>query len=84
MALVVPLLAIVGGIATENRTEFRTCVKEQKVTSVPYKEKVVIGATLPDTVTYREVPAKYGKTEYHYTVINDQTVLVEPKTRIIE
>lgn len=75
--------AIVGGISADNRTEFRTYVKEQKVTSVPYKEKVVVGAILPETVTYREVPAKYGKTEYRYTVVNDQTVLVEPKTRRI-
>ncbi len=75
--------AIVGGIATENRTEFRTYVTQQKVPSVAYREKVVVGATLPDTVTYREVPARYGKTEYRYTVVNDKTVLVEPKTRRI-
>lgn len=75
--------AIVGGIAADQRTEFRTYVREQRVTSVPYKEKVVVGATLPDSVVYREVPAKYGKTEYRYTVVNDQTVLVEPKTRKI-
>jgi len=75
--------AIVGGIATENRTEFRTYVTQQKVPSVAYREKVVVGATLPETVTFREVPAKYGKTEYRYTVVNDQTVLVEPKTRKI-
>ncbi|MGO4736588.1 DUF1236 domain-containing protein [Bosea sp. 2KB_26] len=75
--------AIVGGIAADQRTEFRTYVREQKVPSVAYREKVVVGATLPDTVTYREVPARYGKTEYRYTVVNDQTVLVEPKTRRI-
>jgi uncharacterized protein YcfJ len=75
--------AVVGGISADHRTEFRTYVREQKVPSVTYREKVVVGATLPETVTYREVPAKYGKTEYRYTVVNDQTVLVEPKTRKI-
>jgi uncharacterized protein YcfJ len=75
--------AIVGGIAADHRAEFHTYVKEQKVPSVAYREKVVVGATLPDTVTYREVPAKFGKTEYRYTVVNDQTVLVEPKTHKI-
>jgi predicted lipid-binding transport protein (Tim44 family) len=75
--------ALVGGISADHRTEFRTYVHEQKVPSVTYKEKVVVGATLPDTVTYREVPAKFGKTEYRYTVVNNQTVLVEPKTRKI-
>lgn len=73
--------AIVGGIAADHRTEFRTYVREQKVPSVAYRENVVIGAVLPETVTYREVPAKYGKTEYRYTVVNDKTVLVEPRTR---
>jgi len=75
--------AIVGGISADHRAEFRTYVHEQKVPSVTYKEKVVVGATLPDTVTYHEVPAKYGKTEYRYTVVNDKTVLVEPKTHKI-
>jgi len=75
--------AIVGGIAADQRPAFRTYVTEQKVPSVTYKEQVVVGATLPDTITYREVPAKYGKTEYRYTVVNNKTVLVEPKTRKI-
>ncbi|AZO82010.1 MULTISPECIES: DUF1236 domain-containing protein [unclassified Bosea (in: a-proteobacteria)] len=75
--------AVVGGITADKRTEFRTYVREQKVPSVTYREKVVVGATLPTTVTYHEVPARYGKTEYRYTVVNDQTVLVEPKSRKI-
>ena len=75
--------AVVGGISADHRTEFRTYVQEQRVPSVTYREKVAVGTTLPDTVTYREVPARYGKTEYRYTVVNDQTVLVEPRTRKI-
>lgn len=75
--------AIAGGIAANRRTEFRTYVTEQRVPSVAYREKVVVGATLPKTVTYREVPARFGKTQYRYTVVNDQTVLVEPRTRRI-
>lgn len=75
--------AIVGGIAGDQRTEFRTYVTEQKVPSVAYREKVVVGATLPETITYREVPSRYGQTEYRYTVVNDQTVLVDPRTRRI-
>lgn len=75
--------AIVGGIAADQRPAFRTYVTEQKVPSVKYEKDVVVGATLPSTVTYREVPAKYGKTEYRYTVVNNKTVLVEPKTHKI-
>ncbi len=75
--------AIVGGIAADQRPAFRTYVTEQHVPSVRYEKEVVVGATLPETVTVREVPAKYGKTQYRYTVVNDQTVLVEPRTRKI-
>lgn len=75
--------AIVGGIAGDHRTEFRTYVTEEHVPSVAYREQVVVGATLPDTVTYRPVPERFGKTEYRYTVVNDRVVLVEPKTRKI-
>lgn len=75
--------AIVGGIAGDQRTEFRTYVTEQKVPSVTYREQVVVGATLPETITYREVPSRYGATEYRYTVVNDRTVLVDPRTRRI-
>jgi hypothetical protein len=46
---------IFGRIAADHRTKFHTYVREQKVPSVAYREKVVVGATLPDTVTYREV-----------------------------
>lgn len=41
-----------------------------------------VGTILPaDGVTYYEVPAEYGVTEYRYTVVNDHPVLVEPRTR---
>jgi flavorubredoxin len=31
------------------------------------------------------VPREYGVTEYRYTIVNDRTVLVDPKThRIIQ
>ena len=36
-----------------------------------------------DGVTYYEVPAEYGVRDYRYTVVNDRTVLVEPRTRRI-
>jgi uncharacterized protein YcfJ len=75
--------AIVGGIAGEHRTEFRTYVTEQHVPSAAYREQVVVGATLPDTITYREVPERFGRTEYRYTVVNNRVVLVEPRTRRI-
>jgi hypothetical protein len=59
-------------------------VTEQRVPSYTYSEEVRVGAVLPERgVTFREVPAEYGVKGYRYTVVNNRTVLVEPKTRKI-
>lgn len=78
--------AIVGGIAGSTQPEFRTYVVEQKPTVYKWNGKVAVGETLPGTgVTYYAVPEKYAKTEYRYAVVNDTTVLVDPKThRIVQ
>jgi hypothetical protein len=74
--------AIVGGIADATRPEFRTYVVEQKRPSYTYAQPVVIGAELPEQgVAYYEVPPQYGASQYRYTVVNNRTVLVDPKTR---
>lgn len=74
--------AVVGGIADANRPQFRTYVVQQKTPSYTYTQPVVIGAELPEQgVTYYEVPAQYGASQYRYTVVNNRTVLVDPRTR---
>jgi hypothetical protein len=74
--------AVVGGISDVTRPQFRTYVVEQRVPSYTYAEPVVVGATLPEQgITSYEVPAQYGATQYRYTVVNNRTVLVEPRTR---
>jgi len=76
--------AVVGGIIGDNTPRFKTYVTEQRVPSYTYKEEVHVGTVLPERgVTYREVPAEYGAKGYRYTVVNNRTVLVEPKTRKI-
>ena len=74
--------AVVGGIADANQPQFRTYVVEQKRPSYTYSQQVVVGAELPEQgVTYYEVPQQYGATQYRYTVVNNRTVLVDPRTR---
>ncbi len=74
--------AVVGGISDATRPQFRTYVVEQRVPSYTYAQPVVVGAELPEQgITYYEVPAQYGATQYRYTVVNNRTVLVEPRTR---
>jgi hypothetical protein len=75
--------AIVGGLAETTRPQFREYVVERRHTSFDYDGEVAVGRTLPDRVTYYEVPDRFGQTEYRYTVVNNRTVLVEPRTRRI-
>jgi hypothetical protein len=78
--------AVVGGIADANTPKFREYVVREHHPSYHYDREVVVGAELPAAgVTYWEVPREYGTTEYRYTIVNDRTVLVDPKThRIIQ
>jgi Protein of unknown function (DUF1236) len=78
--------AIIGGISDDRRSGFRTYVVQEKRSSYKYDRDVVIGAELPSAgVTYYEVPAEYGVKDYRYTVVNNRTVLVDPRThRIVQ
>lgn len=79
---------VVGGVAgilgVEQRPRFRSYVVEQRRPSYRYREDVRVGAVLPEAgVTYYDVPQEYGVRDYRYTVVNDRTVLVDPRTRRI-
>src|ERR671910_3163488 len=78
--------AIVGGLADEHRPQFRQYVVQQRPQSHRYQQEVRVGAVLPSSgITYYEVPAEYGVRDYRYTVVNDRTVLVDPRThRVIQ
>ena len=78
--------AIVGGIAEQSQPQFRQYVVTQNVPSYRVSEEVRVGAVLPSQgVQYYEVPAEYGVKGYRYTVVNDRTVLVDPRShRIVE
>jgi hypothetical protein len=46
--------------------------------SVVVQERIVVGEPLPPSVQLRVVP---NHTEYRYAIVNDQRVIVEPRTR---
>lgn len=76
--------AIAGGLAEQQQPKFRQYVVTQGRPSYRYTDEVRVGAVLPESgVTYYEVPNDYGVREYRYTVVNDQVVLVDPRTRRI-
>jgi Protein of unknown function (DUF1236) len=77
-----PVVVEGGGIAVEQRGAFREYIVRERVPTFTVPDRVIVGATLPDMgVTYYDVPETFGATPYRYTVINGQTVLVEPRSR---
>lgn len=73
-----------GGIIAEQRPAFREYVVRERVPAFTIPDRVVVGTTLPEAgVTVYDVPQQFGSTPLRYTVVNGQTVLVEPRSRRI-
>ena len=69
------------GITVDRRPAFREYVIRERVPTYTIPDRVVVGGVLPEAgITYYDVPQTYGATPYRYTVVNGQTVLVEPRT----
>jgi hypothetical protein len=80
--------AVTGGIAgligADQEPRFREYAVREHRPSYVYGGTVVIGAALPNEgVTYYDVPPEYGAQGYRYTIVNGQTVLVDPRTHQI-
>ena len=72
------------GIVAEQRPAFREYVVRERVPTFTIPDRVIVGGVLPEAgITYYDVPQTYGATPYRYTVVNGQTVLVEPRSRRI-
>lgn len=72
------------GIAVDQRPAFREYIVRERVPNYTMTERVIVGGVLPEVgVTYYDVPQSFGSTPYRYTVVNGQTVLVEPRSRRI-
>ena len=78
--------AIVGGLSDDQRPRFREYATTTRRPSYRYENELRVGAVLPSSgVEYYEVPAEYGVRDYRYTVVNNRTVLVDPRThRVIQ
>jgi uncharacterized protein DUF1236 len=79
-----PVATEADGIAVAQRPAFREYIVRERVPTYTIPDRVVVGGTLPDDgVTIYDVPQSFGVTPYRYTVVNGETVLVEPRTRRI-
>jgi hypothetical protein len=77
-------VVVEDGIAIDQRPAFREYIIREHVPSYTIPDRVIVGGVLPETgVMYYDVPQTFGVTPYRYTVVNGQTVLVEPRTRRI-
>jgi hypothetical protein len=65
------------------RSEIKEYVTKEKVTHVPPPPgyTVSVGAPLPPTVELRSFPSSAPYAKYRYSVIGDQTVVVDPTDR---
>src|SRR5215468_1961594 len=73
-----------GGIIADQRPAFREYVVSQRVPAFTIPDRIVVGTVLPEAgVTYYDVPQRFGSTTMRYTVVNGETVLVEPRSRRI-
>ena len=81
-----PVGAVVGGVAGGSfgaalepaPAEVRTYVMRESRPSIAVTEEIAVGRPLPRNVKVYSVP-KHKK--YSYTVVNDQRVIVEPRSR---
>jgi hypothetical protein len=72
------------GITVQERPAFREYIVRERVPTYNVPERVIVGTTLPDAgVMYYDVPQSVATTPYRYTVVNGETVLVEPRSRRI-
>jgi len=79
---------VVGGVAgllgIDQRPRFREYVVGEHHPSYHWDKRVVVGAVLPRSgIQYYVVPDRYGVQDYRYAVVNNQIVLVDPRTHRI-
>ncbi len=82
-----PVGSVVGGVVgavvghtADPPAEVKIYVRTQRVDPVHYDGQIVVGATLPDTVTEYDVP-RYER--YRWTYINGQRLLIDRQSHNI-
>jgi hypothetical protein len=75
---------IVGGIfgAPDDRPRFHDYAQQQHRPSFAYEGDVAVGMRVPRNVALYPVPRDYHVARaYRYAMVNDRTVIVDPRTR---
>jgi Protein of unknown function (DUF1236) len=71
--------------APEQRTRIKEYVVREQVAPVTVRERIRIGATLPEDVELRTVPSDWGPSvsKYRYVYSDEHVYFVEPSSRKI-
>ena len=76
--------AVGGALSAEETARVRTYVGTRRSPSIRLAEPVAVGQPLPSQARLSPVPASVGlRNPYSYTIVNERTVLVNPRTREI-
>jgi Protein of unknown function (DUF1236)/Glycine zipper len=77
--------AIVGGaLSRDDNVRIHRYVEREHRRSARWDGDLAVGTVLPSgDIEYYDFPPDVGVREYRYAVINDRTVLVDPRTRRI-
>ena len=72
-------------IEPQYRTKIKSYVTEHKLRPVTVKERISVGATVPNDVELVAVPSDWGPslTRYRYVYSNDRVMLVDPGNRTV-
>jgi hypothetical protein len=82
--------AVTGGVAgllgVDERPHFHEYVMREHPHSYDYRYPVRVGTILPEQgFAYYAVPPEFPARGYDYTVVNNETVLVDPRThRVVQ
>jgi hypothetical protein len=83
--------AVTGGVAgllgVDQRPRFHDYVVHEHHESYAYSHPLAVGAVFPpdDGPDDYDIPPEYGVPDYRYAIVNDQTVLIDPRThRIVQ
>ncbi len=80
---------VVGGVAgllgVDQRPRFRDYVIGEHIPSSRISQPVTVGMVLPSSgITLYAIPREFNvPSEYRYAMVNDEVILVEPRTRRI-
>ena len=69
--------------APEQRTRIKEYVVKERVAPVTVRERIAVGARLPEDVELRAVPSDWGPSvsKYRYIYSGDNVYFVEPSSR---